>query len=91
MSEKHWNVEFSKFSMKALAHLGGPLSSRILDRLEKLGEAENPLRHKDVRALEGKLKGFYRLRVGEFRIIFELESNNRRIGILAIVPRGKGY
>ncbi len=91
MPEKIWSVELSKSILKALERLGKTASSRILDRLEKLADMENPLRHKDVRALEGKLKGFYRLRVGKYRIIFEMDSENRRIGLLAIVPRGKGY
>lgn len=91
MPEKPWNVELSKSALKALERLGKRTSSRILDRLGELEDDENPLRHKDVRPLEGKLKGFYRLRSGEYRIIFELDSSDRRIGILAIVPRGKGY
>jgi mRNA interferase RelE/StbE len=91
MPERNWSVELSKSSLRALERLGGTASSRILDRLGELGDAENPLRHKDVRPLEGKLKGFYRLRVGEYRVIFELDPENRRIGLLAIIPRGKGY
>jgi mRNA interferase RelE/StbE len=91
MLEKLWSVEFSKSSLKALGRLGRRASTRILVALEELGGQENPLRHKDVRPLEGKFKGFYRLRVGEYRVIFELDPENKRIGLLALVPRGKGY
>ena len=91
MPEKLWRVEFSKSSLKALERLGKRASTRILAALEELGGQENPLRHKDVRPLEGKLKGFHRLRVGEYRIIFELDLENKRLGLLALVPRGKGY
>jgi len=91
MPEKLWSVELSKSTLKALERLGKTASSRILDRLGELGDAENPLRLKDLRPLEGKLKGFYRLRVGKYRIIFELDPENRRIGLLVVVPRGKGY
>jgi len=91
MPGKAWSVELSKSTMKALDRLGKRTSSRILDRLEDLEKAENPLRHKDVRPLEGKLKGFYRVRIGEYRIILELDSESKRIGLLSIVPRGKGY
>jgi mRNA-degrading endonuclease RelE of RelBE toxin-antitoxin system len=88
MSEKRWGVELSRSSLKALENYGAETTLRILDRLEG---AENPLRHKDVRKLEGKLGGFYRFRVGDYRIIFELDPDAKRIGVLAIVPRGKGY
>ncbi len=91
MQEKNWDVELSQSSLKALQRLGTKVSSRILNRLEGLGNLGNPLRYKDVRALEGKLKGFYRLRIGAYRVIFELDGENRRIGVLAIVARGKAY
>ena len=91
MPEKNWSVEFSKSALKDLKRSGKSISLRILDNLENLSEAENPLRHKDVRALEGKLRAFYRLRVGEYRVIFEIDAENRRIGVLAIVPRGRAY
>ncbi len=91
MSGNVWRVEFSRSARKALDRLETDVSLRILDRLEELGGTENPLGHKAVRALEGKLKPFFRLRVGDYRIIFELDSGGKRIGILAIVPRGKAY
>ena len=91
MSGKNWSVELSKSALKSLGHLERKASLRILDRLEELGESDNPLRYKDVRALEGKLKPYLRFRVGEYRVIFELDRGDRRIGVLAIVPRGRAY
>ncbi len=64
---------------------------RVLDQLDQLSALENPLRHKDVRSLEGKLRGYYRLRVGEYRLIFELDTMNRKISVNSIVPRGNAY
>jgi len=91
MPEKSWSVEFSKASLKSLEKLEKNISLKILDRIEELADTKNPLLYKDVRPLAGKLKGFFRLRVGEFRAIFELDSRNKRIGILAVVPRKKAY
>lgn len=91
MPEKSWSVELSKSVLKTLQRLDKTASLRIVDGLGELGEAENPLRHKNVRSLEGKLKGHYRLRIGEYRAIFELDPDGRRIGVLAVIPRGKGY
>lgn len=64
---------------------------RLRDRISQLEAFENPLRHKDVRGLEGKLQGYYRLRVGGYRLIFELDHMNRKININAIAPRGSAY
>lgn len=65
--------------------------ARLIEHLQQLAEFENPLSHKDVRGLEGKYQDYYRLRVGEYRLIFELDSINKKIGILAVGPRGKAY
>ena len=59
--------------------------------MELLATLENPLRHKDVRALEGRLLGLYRFRIGEYRVIFELESGKTEIVVHAVEPRGKAY
>lgn len=91
MPEKNWKVELSKDSWKYLERSGKHNSLRILDRLEELEKIENPIFHKDVRPLTGKLKGFYRLRVGDLRVIFEIDWTDKRIGISAIIPRGNAY
>jgi mRNA interferase RelE/StbE len=64
---------------------------KILDGLWQLAALENPLSHKDVRALRGKLLGLFRFRVGEYRVIFELEPGSMEIAVHAIEPRGKAY
>ncbi len=37
------------------------------------------------------LKGFYRLRVGDYRIIFEILVTRKVVAVHSIVPRGKAY
>ena len=91
MPEKIWRVELSRNSLKYLKKLDKSTSKRILSSLEKLETTENPLAHKDVRSLSGKLTGFHRLRVGNFRLIFELDKKDKRIGVHVIVSRGDAY
>ena len=91
MSEKTWNVVFSKAARKALRKLETSVHARVLNQLQQLAELENPLRHRDVRGLEGKYQDYYRLRVGEYRLIFEIDSVDNEIRVYAIVPRGKAY
>ena len=91
MQEKKWRVELSKSAFKHLKKLKEKPAQKILDNLLKLEGWENPLLHQDIRPLVGQLKGFYRLRIGNMRIIFELDRKNKRIGVHAIVPRGSAY
>lgn len=91
MQEKKWRVELSKSALKHLKKIDSKTAQKILDDLQKLEELENPLLHQDVRPLVGQLKGFYRLRTGNKRIIFELDRINKRIGVHTIVFRGGAY
>jgi mRNA-degrading endonuclease RelE of RelBE toxin-antitoxin system len=52
---------------------------------------DNPALQRSIRPLSGKLKDFYRLRVSECRVIFELDSGNKRIGVHMIIHRGSAY
>jgi len=91
MPEKNWSVELSKRALKHLERLGLKNRNRILRNLEELEGMNNPLLHRDVKPLIGKLRGFYRLMIGDFRIIFELDRKKRRIGIHVIVSREDAY
>ncbi|TYC03123.1 MAG: hypothetical protein FXF54_01230 [Kosmotoga sp.] len=41
--------------------------------------------------MKGKYKGFYRLRVGDYRIIFTVKSKKILILVVNILPREKAY
>jgi mRNA interferase RelE/StbE len=91
MQKHSWTVELSRGALKALDRMERSVQLRIRDRIRQLEALENPLRHKDVRDLAGKFQGYYRLRVGEYRLIFELDPMNRKISVNAIAPRGSAY
>ena len=55
----------------------------------KIEAALEKLPHGDVKPLHGKYADFFRLRVGDYRIIFEREKDD--IFILEVLPRGKVY
>jgi len=91
MQEKIRSAELSKYAFKHLKKLNKKTANCILEAIVELEKAENPLLHKDIRPLIGKLRGFYRLRAGEYRVIFELDRKNKRIGIHLILSRGNAY
>ncbi len=59
-----------------------------LTRLEQLG---NTIQHPQVLPLTGRLHGFYRLRGGSYRVVFELLHERRVIAVHAIVQCSKAY
>ena len=91
MRKKKWRVELSKPALKYLKATEARKSQKILNALEGLEKLDNPVLHENVRPLLGKLKGYYRLRVADHRIIFELDKRDKRIGVHIIVHRGSAY
>jgi mRNA-degrading endonuclease RelE of RelBE toxin-antitoxin system len=91
MRKKKWRVELSKPSIKYLKTIEIKKSQKILNALEELEKLDNPVLHQNIRPLLGKLKGYYRLRVADQRIIFELDTKAKRIGVHLIVHRGSAY
>jgi mRNA interferase RelE/StbE len=45
----------------------------------------------DVKQLRGFSKDLYRLRIGNFRVLYSVEKENRVVRITTIVPRQSAY
>jgi len=62
-------------------------------RLDRCFEAleKNPLYGSNIRSLTGQLKGLYRYRVGDWRVIYRLFNQEVIVEIIAILPRGDAY
>ena len=85
MSES-WRVEIERVATRDLKRLDPPIRRRIIDAIEGL-VAESAVG--DVRRLSGRPE--LRLRVGDWRVLFDRESDSRTIVILRVLPRGRAY
>ena len=86
-----WRIEVKPTVEKQYLKLDKPAKLRIQSALLELEQAENPLLHHAVRNLTGKLKGDYRLRVGDWRVLFTPDRAEKIIYVYAILPRGDTY
>lgn len=86
-----WRIEIKPAAEKRYLKLDRPLRRRIREALQGLAESADPLRHQHVRALTGELAGDYRLRIGEWRVLFTPAIEERKLYVFAIVPRGGAY
>ena len=68
-------------------------SANVRQRLDRCFEdlEENPPGGSNIRPLTGPLKGLYRYRVGDWRIIYRLHSERLTVEVIAILPRGDAY
>jgi mRNA interferase RelE/StbE len=87
----NWKIEVKPTAEKSYLRLDKPTRRRIKRALEKLEQRENPLLERNVRPLTGRLRGDYRLRVGDWRVLFTPIKEEKLIHVYAILPRGETY
>ena len=86
-----WKIEIKPTAEKYFLKLDKRTRKRIKEALQELEKSANPLLHQNVRSLTGQLRGDYRLRVGDWRILFTPDKNLKILYVYAIWPRGEAY
>lgn len=86
-----WKIEVKPAAEKQYLKLDKKTKNRIKKALKELEQKENPLFYQNARPLTGQLQGDYRLRVGNWRILFTPDKKKKIIHVYAIVPRGDAY
>ena len=84
-----WRIEVKPTAEKYYLKLDKKARQRIKKALQELEKEENPLFHHNVKPLTGQLQGDYRLRVGDWRLLFSADNAGKIIYIYAILPRGE--
>lgn len=83
-----YTVNFLRKASKTLKKIDKVYSVLILNKLNEL--AKNPFENTNVKALAGKNKT-YRLRVADYRVIYEIKNNELIILVLDIDHRSRIY
>ena len=83
-----YRVHLLDAASKDLARLDKPVARRIVERVHWL--AEN-LEDTTLEALTGELDGLFKLRIGDYRVVYELIHNEQLIMIHAIGHRREIY
>jgi mRNA interferase RelE/StbE len=81
-----YRVEFVKSAAKALARLEAKTQKRISNAVDDL--CEEPRTHGVIK-LEARAD--YRLKVGDFRVIFTIDDGAKRIIVREVINRREGY
>ena len=83
-----YRVVFSKEAEINLSHLDRQVAQRVLDRVKWLSQHIEDVNHK---ALTGHLRGAFKLRVGDYRIVYELEHQASLLTVRFIGHRSEIY
>jgi mRNA interferase RelE/StbE len=85
----NYKIELSKRSFKYLDKLDQNTKKRISNQFKIL--SENPRNSElDIKKLKGD-SSLYRLRVGNYRILYSIEDHKLIIVVITIGPRGDVY
>ncbi|MCK5871393.1 MAG: type II toxin-antitoxin system RelE/ParE family toxin [Methylococcales bacterium] len=84
-----WKIDFDRQAFKALSKLDSVVKKRIVQFLENLELVDNP--RQQGKALTGKFKGLWRYRVGDYRLICNIEDEQIIILVLDVAHRKQVY
>jgi len=85
-----WTINFSEVALKQLKKLDKSMAKRIIDYLDKrISTAKNP--KQQGKALAYNKAGLWRYRVGDYRIICQINDETITILVLQIGHRKEIY
>lgn len=83
-----FDVKYSNQASKFLKQMDKILVKRLLSKIEEL--IKEPVGH-DAKTIKGYKETIFRVRVGDYRILYELDHKEKLIGIIKIDRREKSY
>ena len=83
-----WRVDFEAAAVRDLEELSPKVREQILEKIEWLEEhfsEVNPI------GLGGPWRGFFKLRVGDYRILYDVQWSSFRLVVVLIDHRSRVY
>lgn len=88
--DKHWTIEFKQGAERQIRKLDRKAQAMIIRFLrERIEPAENPRQW--GRPLRGEKRGLWRYRVGDYRVICDIQDERITVLVLAIGHRKDVY
>jgi mRNA interferase RelE/StbE len=85
-----WIIEYADTAKGQLRKLDKQMARRIIDYMdERISESENP--RSTGKALTGPLGDFWRYRVGDYRVICDIQDGALRVLVIQVGNRREIY
>lgn len=85
-----WTIDYTQTALNQLRKLDKQSARRILDFLDKrVAQRDDP--RSTGKALTGPLGGLWRYRVGDFRVICEIQDGELRVLVVELGNRREVY
>lgn len=85
-----YRVVLTRRATKGLEKAPKHIKTRAVEALDALQGSFAPVKQFDVKRLKGA-EGAFRIRIGDWRIIYEVRRKELLIIVLQIAPRGRAY
>ena len=83
-----YRIEFARSAEKELARLHPGARFAVAAAVDGLASDPRPA---GTKALKGPLRGLWRLRVGNYRVIYAIDDTIRVVEVAKVGPRGRVY
>jgi len=85
-----WHLEVSREAEKVLLRQDRRQRLRLREAIDELQEAPFPGPGRDIEPVKG-YPGMWRLRVGDWRVLYTVDEEARAVYVVAVRPRGQAY
>lgn len=84
-----WRIEVDKDVQRVMKKLDRQIVKRIIAKLREIARLEDP--RSTGKALTGNLAGLWRYRVGDYRIVCDIEDEVLLVLVVDVAHRSKVY
>jgi len=88
LAQPAYEIQFTDVALKNLGRYPKQDQRRILERIEELATDPHAMRNVK-RLVEHEIA--YRLRVGDYRVLFDLDDIIRIVDVIDILPHSRAY
>jgi addiction module RelE/StbE family toxin len=86
-----WLIAFTPSFQKSISKIDKTLQGRVLIAISELSEEPVAVAGDTVKPLSGDLKGLWRYRIGDYRLIYQPDECTSKVVLLELSPRGSSY
>ena len=86
-------VVYHRNAVRYMRRMPADRTAQVKAAVDEVATLPDPLSHANVKALGGEWSGCLRLRVGRYRAIFQIvtDDEDERLEVLQVGPRGDVY
>lgn len=86
-----WQISLAQTFKNSMKSLSKNLKGRVMDALISIAESPITPCGDTIKPLVGELKGFWRYRIADYRIVYRPNAEKRLVQLLFIKPRDSVY